>query len=113
MLGRVEDVDIVFDGPPSHESGRFVEVENSEGKSINFGEWVQRADGYWVLRFKAALSSSAPCSCAAELERVREAVNRKDDLLARCRAWFMPGDRAEPLIASLDAELRRRAGSAG
>jgi len=43
-------IDIVFDGPPSHESGRFVEVEDADGKSIRYGEWLQRADGYWVLR---------------------------------------------------------------
>jgi len=45
-------IDIVFDGPPSHEAGRFVEVENPEGASINAGEWVQRPDGYWVLRIR-------------------------------------------------------------
>lgn len=44
-------IDIVFDGPPSHESGRFVEVEDDAGKSITFGEWVQRPDGFWALRF--------------------------------------------------------------
>ncbi len=43
-------VDIVFDGPPGPEAGRFVEVENSLGQSIRFGEWVHRPDGYWVLR---------------------------------------------------------------
>ena len=43
-------IDIVFDGPPSHESGRFVEVEDSTGKSIAIGNWVEREDGYWVLR---------------------------------------------------------------
>lgn len=43
-------IDIVFDGPPSHESGRFIEVENSAGASISVGQWLQRADGYWVLR---------------------------------------------------------------
>jgi hypothetical protein len=46
----VDYIDIVFDGPPAHESGRFVEVENSAGASINVGEWLQRPDGYWVLR---------------------------------------------------------------
>ena len=46
----MEHVDIVFDGPPSHESGRFVEVEDSTGKSIKFGEWVKRSDGFWALR---------------------------------------------------------------
>lgn len=44
-------VDIVFDGPPGHIPGRFVEVENQDGAGINFGEWVHREDGYWVLRF--------------------------------------------------------------
>lgn len=49
-----DHIDIVFDGPPSHESGRFVEVEDSEGKSIRFGEWVHRPDGYWALRIARA-----------------------------------------------------------
>ena len=52
-MNKPNPIDIVFDGPPSHESGRFVEVENSTGKSIKFGDWVQRADGYWVLRIYA------------------------------------------------------------
>lgn len=43
-------VDIVFDGPPSHESGRFIEVEDASGKSISIGEWVHRPDNYWALR---------------------------------------------------------------
>jgi hypothetical protein len=41
---------ILFDGPPSHESGRFIEVENEKGESISFGEWVEQGD-YWVLQF--------------------------------------------------------------
>lgn len=44
-------LDIVFDGPPSHEGPRFVEVENARGRSIRLGAWIKRADGYWVLRF--------------------------------------------------------------
>jgi hypothetical protein len=43
-------VDIVFDGPPGPEAGRFVEVEDMDGASISLGEWVKREDGYWVLR---------------------------------------------------------------
>ena len=43
-------IDIVFDGPPAHESGRFIEVEDDAGNSISVGEWVARNDGYWVLR---------------------------------------------------------------
>jgi len=47
-------IDIVFDGPPSHESGRFVEVEDETGKSIKIGEWLQRDDGFWALRIHRA-----------------------------------------------------------
>ena len=33
-------IDIVFDGPPGPESGRFVEVEDEQGHNINAGEWI-------------------------------------------------------------------------
>ena len=46
-------IDIVFDGPPSHQSGRFVEVENAHGHGMAFGTWVLRTDGFWVLRIYA------------------------------------------------------------
>lgn len=45
-----EYIDIVFDGPPSHESGRFVEVENEKEASIGIGEWIDRKNGLWALR---------------------------------------------------------------
>jgi len=45
-----ERIDIVFDGPPGPEAGRFVEVENDKGESIRFGHWVKREDGFWALR---------------------------------------------------------------
>jgi hypothetical protein len=44
--------DVVFDGPPGHESGRFVECEDSNGKSFNAGEWIDRGNGLWALRIK-------------------------------------------------------------
>ncbi len=53
---NTEYTDIVFDGPPGPESGRFVEVEDRQGRSVNVGEWIEREDGYWVLRL--AVSSS-------------------------------------------------------
>jgi len=43
-------LDIVFDGPPGHESGRFVEVEDPTGKSVCAGEWIDRGNGFWALR---------------------------------------------------------------
>lgn len=46
----MKTIDIVFDGPPGHDAGRFVEVEQPDGKSISLGEWLKRDDGYWVLR---------------------------------------------------------------
>lgn len=42
-------IDIVFDGPPSHESGRFVEVEDPSGASISVGEWIEDGE-FWRLR---------------------------------------------------------------
>ena len=43
-------IDFVFDGPPGPGSGRFIEVEDSNGTSISIGEWIQRPDGLWALR---------------------------------------------------------------
>lgn len=40
---------VVFDGPPSHESGRFVECEDARGRGVNAGEWRQRPNGLWEL----------------------------------------------------------------
>lgn len=51
-------IDIVFDGPPSHEAPRFLEVENHEGKSICVGQWVKRVDGYWALRIPSTCLNS-------------------------------------------------------
>ena len=43
-------INIVFDGPPSHIPGRFVEIETDDGESICAGEWIERNDGLWALR---------------------------------------------------------------
>lgn len=45
-------IDIVFDGPPGPQCGRLVEVEDRNGRSVSAGEWLQRPDGYWVLRIR-------------------------------------------------------------
>lgn len=42
---------IIFDGPPGHDMPRFVEIENADGHSVKAGEWLQRPDGFWALRF--------------------------------------------------------------
>lgn len=47
-------LDVVFDGPPGPEAGRFVEVEDAHGMSVSIGEWIDRGDGYWALRLHVA-----------------------------------------------------------
>jgi hypothetical protein len=46
----MEEIRIVFDGPNGPEAGRFVEVEDANGRSIDVGTWHERADGNWELR---------------------------------------------------------------
>ena len=46
-------VDIVLDGPPNHEPGRFVEVEDMSGAGVRVGEWIDRGNGYWALRISS------------------------------------------------------------
>lgn len=53
------EIHIVFDGPPGHEGGRFVEVEDANGKSICFGRWEQRG-AYWHLIADAARKGDPP-----------------------------------------------------
>ncbi|HDR8989780.1 TPA: hypothetical protein QDA93_002387 [Burkholderia vietnamiensis] len=55
-------IDIVFDGPPSRESGRFVEVEDEHGRSFNAGDWIDRGNGLWALRIvrSPAMAAEAP-----------------------------------------------------
>ena len=46
-------VNIVFDGPPDLQAGagRFVEVEDSAGRSVRVGAWIEEpGTGYWRLR---------------------------------------------------------------
>lgn len=53
-------IDIVFDGPPGPEAGRFIEVEDHAGRSISYGHWLQRPDGYWALRIHADDKKNRP-----------------------------------------------------
>jgi hypothetical protein len=62
-------IDIVFDGPPGPEGGRFVEAENEEGKSIIAGEWINRADGFWSLRMRPISNLEARIAAARKLAK--------------------------------------------
>ncbi len=52
MNGSVQAINIVFDGPPAPEGGRFVEVETDDGHSMRIGHWLERPDGTWALRIE-------------------------------------------------------------
>ena len=56
-IALTRQIDVIFDGPPGHNSGRFVEVEDEAGKSVDVGDWVEREDGYWALRIQIPTSS--------------------------------------------------------
>lgn len=62
---RERFIDIVFDGPPGPESGRFIEVEDESRASVRFGEWIHRDDGCWALRIRA---SPPLASVASEID---------------------------------------------
>jgi hypothetical protein len=47
------EIHIVFDGPPSHDSPRFIEVEDANGKSIRVGEWEHRGKYWHLVVYKA------------------------------------------------------------
>ena len=81
-----EPVDIVFDGPPGPEAGRFVEVESPPGRSIRFGEWVERDDGYWVLRIHPPAS------------REREALEEVVTFVKECATPPYPNSNAVSLL---------------
>lgn len=58
-LARIspQPINIVFDGPPGPESGRFIEVETDDGHGIKVGQWFRdEARNYWALR----ITSLAP-----------------------------------------------------
>jgi hypothetical protein len=51
---KLQEVDVVFDGPPGPTSGAFVEVENLDGASVSVGQWLDRGDGFHALRLMVA-----------------------------------------------------------
>jgi hypothetical protein len=76
MSKKHEYIRVVFDGPPSHESGRFVEVETEHGNSISFGEWVEGTDGLWYLQFPN------PAALQAEVAGMRDKWTPPDEVAA-------------------------------
>lgn len=61
-------IDIVFDAPPGPESGRFVEVEDETGRSINAGSWLESLDGFHRLRIHTPLNLAEVLSTQQALQ---------------------------------------------
>lgn len=55
MSEDLQAINVIFDGPPAAETGRFVEVEDDTGHSLSIGEWQRRDDGLWALRIDGVL----------------------------------------------------------
>lgn len=49
MTDKNAEVHVVFDGPPSADPPRFVEVETPDGKSISWGRWEQRGKRWHLI----------------------------------------------------------------
>jgi hypothetical protein len=76
-------LDVLFDGPPSHEAGRFVECESPAGTGVKAGEWIDRGDGYWALRIDiAAIRAEARRAAIEECAKLCEDEWRVSTVLA-------------------------------
>jgi len=76
MGDTTDDIFVVFDGPPSHNSCRFVETESPSGQGISVGEWIERADGYWALKIPVSGAKRI-----AELEHERDRLRQRAENL--------------------------------
>ena len=81
------NIHVVFDGPPSHESGRFVEVELDNGHSVCRGEWIERSPNekgviYWdlVMPDYVALQRSIGVYKSIQDSQVQHINNLKEKL---------------------------------
>ena len=63
---RFRTIDFVCATPPGPDSD-FVEVESPPGTGFALGEWLQRDDRYWVLRFRAAIEEPSEAPARPEL----------------------------------------------
>lgn len=96
------EIHILFDGPPSHESGRFIETENAKGEGISVGRWEQRGD-YWHL----IIPRSQPA--APVPERITEILECLADLFHTPKEIADVAAHAHALIEALapDCEAAR------
>jgi len=62
------DAFVIFDGPPEHDAGRFIEVEDADGNSIQAGQWLRRENGTWALRLPLAVEETPEPDRTATVE---------------------------------------------
>ncbi len=99
MMGEIH---ILFDGPPGHVSGRFIDTVDKEGHGIRVGEWIG-AGAYWHLVIP---SDTELHKRIAKLEA--ELCTIKDDYSAVCKRGHMLLDERNAFqerMAELEAEL--------
>lgn len=78
----MSNINIIFDGPSAAVSGRFIEVEDDDGKSITVGKWVDRGDGTWAL----VIPKSRVITTVKELNELSEgSVVRSSAWTIACR----------------------------
>jgi len=121
-----EPLYVIFDGPPSHESGRFVEVETADGKSVNAGTWENHSGKYWRLGplyrepQASRLETGAMTDCcggnclmrcppAAPAATPNEAVPKSEleRLMSEKMEWAAERDRKDATIADLRGKLEQ------
>lgn len=100
--GLTQPINVVFDGPPSPDGPRFIDVETDDGRSLMAGEWVERPDGRWVLRIAelpaAPTEDDQPRAGVIEGLRLLTVLMDADPQLADAAVtgidlWFGPEDR--------------------
>lgn len=99
---------VIFDGPPDHDAGRFVEVETDSGRSVSVGEWSEYADhpGLWRLGpFYAYDGGSEVQSLKARIEVLEAAL--------RIAADIPPTGTYAQLLAALDRVQREASAALG
>lgn len=97
---------VIFDGPPSHESGRFVEVEDSAGQGVGLTgrKWEQRSGGLWSLGPFASESDllNTHRDALAPIQAIVDAQAEDEGL------WGVPLEGTQPITeVYLQQELRR------
>ena len=101
-------LEILFDGPPSHQSGRFVEAE-IDGQSVSCGEWIERDDGLWALSINPKIAAPE----MYEALRLMVVAARNDQMISRV-AYDAQVNRAvdycEATLEKLDAAIARAKG---